>query len=155
MTATVISASSWGLLIEEAAREVFQIMLGSGLQPEAEITDTGANVSAVIGFAGQLRGLLTVRCNRSSALAIAAHMLGVTPAAAENELNDALGELCNMIAGGFKNKLEQQGVECLISIPTVVAGSDYKLHTLVSGLPIELYARFEGGALAISFQIQP
>jgi chemotaxis protein CheX len=34
-------------------------------------------------------------------------------------VEDAIGELCNMVAGGWKSKLEGEQAACLISPPTI------------------------------------
>jgi chemotaxis protein CheX len=145
---------SWQIALEDCAREVFQIMLGSSFHAENEPVPAVFSVSAVVGFAGQLRGLLTLRCSRASALSVAARMLGIQPALAEPEMNDALGELSNMVAGSFKTKLERDGFQCMISVPTVVSGSDYQLHNLADGSMTQVCGRFDGGTIEISLQLQ-
>jgi chemotaxis protein CheX len=145
---------SWSPALEECARGVFQIMLGSSFQPEPQSVPAVFSLTAVVGFAGQKCGLLTLRCDHASGLAIAARMLGVQPALAEPEMNDALGELSNMIAGSFKAKLEQNGLRCMISVPTVISGSDYQLHNIADGSLTQLAGRFDGGTIDISLQLQ-
>ena len=149
-----VSNVSWQRSLEECARDVFQIMLGSGFQIDGEPAPAAFSLSAVVGFAGQIRGLLTLRCSHASALSIAARMLGIAPALAEPEMDDALGELSNMIGGSFKTKLEQDGFQCMISVPTVISGSDYKLHSLADGRMTQLAGRFDGGTIEITLQLQ-
>jgi len=36
------------------------------------------------------------------------------------EISDALGEVCNMIAGNFKNKISGLSEGCMLSVPTVI-----------------------------------
>ena len=43
---------------------------------------------------------------------------------------DALGEICNMVAGNFKNKVSGLGNGCMLSVPTVITGRDYHCHSL-------------------------
>jgi chemotaxis protein CheX len=152
--ATNLSSVSWQRSLEGCAREVFRIMLGSSFQIDQEPAQAAFSLSAVVGFAGQIRGLLTLRCSHASALSVAAQMLGIQPALAESEMDDALGELSNMIAGSFKTKLEQEGFQCMISVPTVISGSDYKLHSLADGSMTEFVGRFDGGTIEITLQLQ-
>jgi len=145
---------SWNPALEESAREVFEVMLGSSFRVEPSPNAGTFSLTAVVGFAGQIRGLLTLRCDHSSGLFIAARMLGVQPSLAEPEMNDALGELSNMVAGSFKAKLEQDGLQCMISVPTVISGSDYHLHNVADGSVTRLTGRFDGGTVDISLQLQ-
>ena len=51
-------------------------------------------------------------------------MLGSTPET--NELvNDVIGELTNMIAGGLKSAYCDAGYPCSISIPTIIRGKSF------------------------------
>ena len=145
---------SWNPALEESAREVFQVMLGSSFRVEPSPSPESFSLTSVIGFAGQIRGLLTLRCDHASGLSIAARMLGVQPSLAEPEMSDALGELSNMVAGSFKAKLEQDGHQCMILVPTVISGSDYQLHNVADGLVTRLAGRFDGGTIDISLQLQ-
>jgi chemotaxis protein CheX len=48
-------------------------------------------------------------------------------------VDDAIGELCNMIVGGWKSKLDTSVAVCLISIPTITRADSARfkdaLHT--------------------------
>ena len=43
----------------------------------------------------------------------------------DQQMRDAIGEVANMIAGSFKNKLTGLAHGCMLSSPTVITGSDY------------------------------
>ncbi len=83
--------------------------------------------TAIVGLSGIVRGTCTVRMTTRAAQAMASAMLG-DEEADEEMLNDALGELCNMIAGGWKNRIPLLASECRLSPPTVISGSAYKVH---------------------------
>jgi chemotaxis protein CheX len=69
------------------------------------------------------------------------------------ELADALGEVCNMVAGNFKNKVAGLAEGCMLSPPTVVTGSDYSLHSLADFPALDVSLLFEGMPVVISLQI--
>jgi chemotaxis protein CheX len=69
------------------------------------------------------------------------------------EMTDALGEVCNMVAGNFKNKISGLGDGCMLSPPTVVTGSDYSMRSLADSPAVELSLLFEGMPIVISLQI--
>jgi chemotaxis protein CheX len=128
-------------------------MLGCTLTvPEAETPET-RGVTSMVGMAGQLCGVLSVRCGEAAARLMTSKMLGVELEKVGTELSDALGEICNMVAGNFKNKIAGLGDGCMLSPPTVVTGSDYRMYSLADSPALETKLLFEGMPLVISLQI--
>jgi chemotaxis protein CheX len=109
--------------------------------------------TAMVGLAGQLCGLLCVQCQQTGAALMTAKMLGVELDQVGPDLSDALGEVCNMVAGNFKNKIAGLAEGCMLSPPTVITGSDYSLHSLSESPAIEVRLLFEGLPIVISLQI--
>jgi len=58
-------------------------------------------------------------------------------------IRDALGEICNMVAGSFKAQLSDIATQCMLSVPTVVSGKDYELFPLADGLRVQVARSFE------------
>jgi hypothetical protein len=95
---------NWLPILELAVQEVFEIMLGCRLEPAAGSERKAASeVTAMVGLAGALCGILTMGCGARSANLIAARMLGTDVASSGEQVCDALGEICNMIAGNFES----------------------------------------------------
>ena len=46
----------------------------------------------------------------------------------DEDVKDAMGELANMITGNVKSRLEAEGNEIRLSIPTTVDGDNYKME---------------------------
>jgi len=145
--------SDWIPLLELSAREVFELMLGCHLKPLQPVPETGLDITAMVGLAGQLCGVLSVRSSRESAALMACKMLGAEADKESQEVRDAFGEICNMVAGNFKNKVSGLGEGCMLSVPTVVTGNDYSLHSLTDSPPLEVSLQFENHALVISLEI--
>ena len=145
---------NWLPVLELAVEEVFEIMLGTQVKPVplAENAPKG-EFTAMIGLAGALCGILTVCCDAKTAGQIARKMLGDTVNSAE-EVGDALGEICNMIAGNFKNKLAGTDERCLLSVPSVVSGGEYTLHSMAEGNSVETVLLFEDAPVAVRLQLQ-
>jgi chemotaxis protein CheX len=145
---------NWLPVLELAVEEVFEIMLGCRVKPVAPSEQTpNAEFTAMIGLAGALCGILTVSCDAKTAAQIAKSMLGDTAQSME-EVGDALGEICNMIAGNFKNKLAGTDERCMLSVPTVVSGEEYSFHSLADGNSVETVLLFEGAPVAVRLQLQ-
>jgi chemotaxis protein CheX len=110
-------------------------------------------MTAMVGLAGQLCGVMILRCSVESSTLMASRMLGVPPGEIGREGCDAFGEICNMIAGNFKNKISGLGNGCMLSVPTVISGSHYSLHPLSGSEPIEVTLLFEAAPISISLQL--
>lgn len=144
---------NWVPLMEVATREVFQMMLESELQLLDTATDPATDVASMVGLAGRLCGMLTVRCTRKLGALIASKMLGTAPDPMSPEIADACGEICNMVAGNFKNKISGLNDGCMLSVPTVVTGTDYNLRSLADYPALEVRLQLEGMPIVVSLEI--
>ena len=89
--------------LENAAIEVFEMMVGTPLCSSDQVTlPLLADYTSMIGLAGDICGVLSFRCSNKSAGQIACKMLGTEEDASAECTRDALGEICNMVAGAFK-----------------------------------------------------
>jgi chemotaxis protein CheX len=68
-------------------------------------------------------------------------------------MSDALGEISNMVAGNFKNKISGLGDGCMLSPPTVITGTDYSMYSLADSPALEVRVMFENMLVAITLQI--
>jgi chemotaxis protein CheX len=144
---------SWIPLLDTSVREVFELMLGSSLTVPAIVEDTKLDVTSMVGLAGKLSGVFTVRCGQKAAVLMASKMLGVTLETLSPEVADALGEVCNMVAGNFKNKIAGLAEGCMLSPPTVITGGDYTLQSMSGSPALEVWLLFEGMLMVVSLQI--
>jgi len=138
------SESRFTAALGSAAEEVFAMMVGTPLGPsELATLPHAADYTAMIGLAGDLCGVLSFRCSHNLAAQIAGRMLGSEAAPSAESIRDALGEICNMVAGSFKAAVSDIASQCMLSVPTVVSGNDYQLYPLVDGLRIQVAKSFE------------
>jgi chemotaxis protein CheX len=141
-------------ILERATHEVFEIMLGCQVNAVKLFEhQMKAGLTAIVGLAGALCGVVTVRCAAETAGQIARGMLGETTVS-EAQVADALGEMCNMIAGNFKNKLAGTDERCMLSVPSVISGTEYRFHSLVDGSSTEMAVLFENAPVAIQLQLK-
>lgn len=85
--------------------------------------------TAMVGMAGVLCGMTTIRCGDETASKLASRMLGGDAASNQSTVRDALGELCNMVAGNFNSKIRTLADHCMLSVPTGISDEDYVLET--------------------------
>jgi len=111
-------------------KEVFSTMVGmedllhlpSQIEPVTHFEDC---ITAMVGMAGTYSGLVNIHTPQNLALQITSSMLGMEVTEVDDDVQDALGEIANMIAGSFKLHLSRGGADIRISTPSVVTGSDY------------------------------
>jgi len=144
---------NWLPVLELAVEEVFEIMVGCRVKPAAQSDlKPKGEFTAMVGLAGALCGILTVCCDAKTAGEVARSMLGDT-ARSEEEVADALGEICNMIAGNFKNKLAGTDDRCMLSVPTVISGGEYNFYSLAEGNFMETVMLFADQPVSVRLQL--
>ena len=153
LRSTHIDYKEWVPLMELATREVFETMLGCELTRAEIAAGESLDITAMVGLAGKMCGVLTVRCNAKSATIMVSKMLGLESAKGSPDVLDAIGEICNMVAGNFKNKIPGMGDGCMLSVPTVITGGDYRLHYLADCADLEIRLLFENMTIEVSLQL--
>jgi chemotaxis protein CheX len=86
------------------------------------------DISGVIGLAGEATGSVAVTFPARLAQRIYAQMVGEEHSTLSEEVRDAVGEVVNMIAGGAKALLSQQGYSFRIAIPSIVVGEGHTIE---------------------------
>ena len=152
-----VGREHWLPTLQLATQEVFDLMLACPLEIPAEapcesLTKNGLDITSMVGLAGQLCGILTVRCSSKSGVRMVSRMLGIDAEDAGPEVWDAVGEICNMVAGNFKNKIAGLGDGCMLSVPTVITGTEYSLHSMVND-EIHTVLLFEGEPIFLSLEV--
>jgi len=115
-------------------REIFTSMVGvEDLLRLPLLTDPRTHfsdcITAMVGFAGFFNGLVSLHVPKSLALRFTSSMIGMEVTEVDADVNDALGEIANMIAGSFKHHLSKEGHEVRLSTPSVVTGEEYVVST--------------------------
>lgn len=140
--------------LAKAACEVFEIMVGTSLAAATEESPAFASdFAAIVGIAGTLCGLVGLHTSFECARRMAARMLGSDEVAAGGDVQDAIGEVCNMIAGSFKARIAGLADGCALSVPTVIIGRDFALFSLARGEHYEVTYTFEGKPLTVTLDL--
>jgi chemotaxis protein CheX len=138
--------------LEASVQEVFQLMLGVHCVREARTAiNEQESVTAVVGFGGLLSGACVFRSGKSTALSIAGLMAGMEFSEIDDVVKDAIGEICNMIAGAWKGKVPELAANCGLSVPAVISGRDYNLH--VQAPEFQLHHAYKFGEAAFDVTI--
>jgi len=96
----------------------------------AEIMVVGA-----IGFTGEVNGVTYLYLGKPLAHVITARMTGMEMSELEEPdseeiVNDVIGELSNMSVGSFKTSLCDHGLNCTVTLPTVLRGRDLSIDSI-------------------------
>jgi len=128
-------ANTIGDAIKEAVSEV--VMTYTGTQPEFVGTEARkedfalAEISSIIGLTGEkLQGAFVVSLDRELLFEFMKLLLGEAPGELNQEALDMAGELANMICGAFRRRFEKFGATLKASVPSMITGKDYKIHSL-------------------------
>ncbi|WP_263359566.1 chemotaxis protein CheX [Acidicapsa ligni] len=130
--------------LHETVDEVFLMMLNMSCDAiEQQAIQDSETITAVVGFGGLLSGACVFRSGKSVALSIAATMTGMEFSEIDDMVKDAIGELCNMLAGVWKGKVPELSANCGLSIPAVITGRDYSIHVQAPEFRLHQEYRFE------------
>jgi chemotaxis protein CheX len=104
-------------------------------------------VMACVQITGGWQGAVVVTCPLEVAEAITAAMFELDPgAASQEELDDAMGEMANMIGGNIKGLLPGPSQ---LSLPTVAEGRNFSAAFPGAELAVEALYALEAGPLGI------
>jgi chemotaxis protein CheX len=141
--------STWTSLLQVGAKEVFQIMLQTDLAdiPNAEELTISGDVTAMVGLAGALCGVMSIRLDEHTAEKITGRMLGSVGKVNPSDVPDAIAEVCNMVAGNFRSKITKLADHCMLSVPTVIRGEDYEMVAVSDGDQIAVVLSCDGSPI--------
>ncbi|PID72016.1 MAG: chemotaxis protein CheX [Desulfobulbus propionicus] len=145
--------------IVAATMEVFETMIfmdiqAGDMQVGNDIMVT-ADISSCIGLAGDVRGLVGVHCPGEVAMGITAAMLGMEFDEINEDVQDAVGEIVNMVAGGIKVGLAEQKKDTQLTVPTTVVGKSLRTGGLSGGTRLMVPFSVEQGTFGVEMKFVP
>ena len=91
------------------------------------------DISGIIGLTGAARGSLALSFSGSCILRVVSNMLGEEITDLNADIQDAVGEITNMISGAARKNLEAKGFNITAAIPTVVFGKGHSIIHVMGG----------------------
>jgi chemotaxis protein CheX len=133
-----VMSEDWQPILKSAAESVFTTMLSYALEfalPVENFFNGEKHIAGAVGFTGTYSAIIYLYSSTSFARHMTSSLLGMPEEEIQEDemVNDAIGELTNMVAGHIKSKLNNQGKDCVMTIPTVVRGHDFRIEP-VSGV---------------------
>lgn len=120
-------------LIEGSVHEVFSTMLSIQVRSEpctGPLPGSESQIAGAVGFIGRMSGVVYLYCTNSFARCITCHLLGLEEKDIDSDemVNDAVGEMANMIVGHIKSRLSDRGMPCVLTIPSIVRGKNFSVE---------------------------
>jgi chemotaxis protein CheX len=144
--------------IIESAKEIFSSMLMMEIsaieETKAETHHLVDSISGVIGLAGTHKGALAIHLPHRVAIAITSGFLGIDVEEMNSDVEDAVGELANMLGGNVKSILSENGRDINLSMPTTISGHDYDYQSNKDAERIFIMFRCETGQFTIELQLE-
>jgi chemotaxis protein CheX len=156
-------------IVQDAIVRALQNVCRTMLRQEARLVERTAGAEPAgpelsfqiigsVGFAGVASGMVYLCLTDEFALKATGHILGMSPAEVEmngpDVLKDAIGEITNMTAGGFKNELCDLGFPCKLTLPTILRGHQLRVAAIKSAARHVFHFDCSGHRLVADIQLK-
>jgi chemotaxis protein CheX len=145
-----------------AVQNVFTTMLGLQIamgKPELKHNKlTSGEVTGVMGFAGDKKGMFSLSLTKVSTLQVYKCMVGEEAVSISPEVIDCIGELTNIISGQARVQIEKLGYKLSAALPTVIVGEKVEISFItkvpVVVLPFTFQANGVPGQFYLDFSFE-
>lgn len=146
-------------LVDGAVKEVFGTMLNLQMvaTPADQATMNGQpQVAGAVGFVGRATGVFYIYTTVAFARRVTCGLLGLTEGEIHGEemVNDAMGEIANMVVGYIKSRLVDRGMSCVMTIPSVVRGSHFDIEGVANTETLRLAFDCNGNPLRVEVLVK-
>jgi chemotaxis protein CheX len=145
-------------LAGDTMTSVFQTMLALPLEPVPGDPAVGfpEHVSGSVGLGGEkVIGAVYIHMSAEFAKLVASTMLGMgADEIADSDVNDVVGEMCNMVAGGLKSTLCDTGAACAVSTPAIIRGTSLAIETVPDVRQEKLVFECQGSRVIVEVHIK-
>jgi chemotaxis protein CheX len=118
--------------IIESTLEIFSTMVMMDVSVDNENVETDGKlhdaITGLIGLAGTHKGVLAIHIPHPVAMAITSNFLGIDVTEINADVEDAVGELANMLGGNVKTILTGNGRDIDLSLPSTISGASYNFQ---------------------------
>ena len=117
--------------IVDSVTDVYDMMLSMEIEYTGDSIQQKTVDNCILGsinIVGAVVGIVNIDVSETLSREMVASMLEMDPEEIEGheEIQDVLGEVCNMVAGSLKSGLCDAGMECELSTPALIIGQDYQ-----------------------------
>ncbi len=144
--------------IVESTEEIFSSMVMLDVTLDGSVTELPPlmedNVTGTIGLAGTRKAVLAIHFPSTVAANVTASFLGMEADEVADDVDDAIGEVANMLGGSIKGFLDEKGSDIELSLPSIIRGSSYTLN--IKGSSDRLFFAFvcDAGPFYVEFLLE-
>ena len=142
----------------DATMEIFTGMvmmdISTAGEPTRELGPLKNTITGMVGMAGVHRGMLAVHFPYKVALAITSSFLGMDVEEINEDVQDAVGEIANMLGGNVKTLLSDRGNDIELSLPSTISGDEYTFFSQEQVDQVVLPFRSPAGIFHVEFELE-
>lgn len=112
------------------------------------------SITGVIGLAGTHKGVLAIHFPITVALAITSSFLGMDVDEMNEDVEDAVGELANMLGGSVKSILSAKGRDIELSLPSVISGENYDFQPTREVDRVVIPFKCDAGEFSVELELE-
>lgn len=139
----------------KATKDVLSAMAALDIVPGAPYVKKDniarGDVSAVIGLTGDKNGTFSISFDRKTAVHLVKQMLGDAVEDIMRDVQDAVGEITNMISGQARVGLVELGLKLQGSTPSVIMGDNHSIAHMTSSFAMAIPFTCEAGTFTLEF----
>lgn len=144
--------------IIDSTQEIFSTMVMMEISVGDEQVESrrilSDSISGIIGLAGTHKGVLAIHLPKIVAMAITSSFLGMEVEEIGPDVEDAVGELANMLGGNIKTILSQNGRDIELSMPTTISGKEYDFQPTKDAEQVVIPFLTEAGRFIVELQLE-
>jgi chemotaxis protein CheX len=124
-------------LVGSGVTEVMTTMMSFRVQQTPNTINFASgegHVASAVGFIGKTTGVIYLYASDTFARQMTCRLLGLEDSDIDGDemVNDAMGELANMVVGHIKSRLVDRGLACVLTIPSIIRGSSFSIEPVSS-----------------------
>lgn len=123
-------------------------------EPMEKIGSLKKSITGMVGLAGTHKGLLAVHFPKEVALAVTSSFLGMEVEGINEDVQDAIGEVANMLGGNLKTILSDRGKDIMLSLPSTISGDEYAFSMQAEGDRVILPFQAPAGMFYVEVELE-
>lgn len=142
----------------ESVKEIFSSMIMMEISVSGNLHEQtiplADSISGVIGLAGTYKGVMAIHLPNMVATAITSNFLGMEVDEINEDVEDAIGELANMLGGNVKSILSERGRDIDLSLPSTISGRQYDFQPTKEAERFIVPFSCEAGPFSVELQLE-
>nr|WP_240193520.1 chemotaxis protein CheX [Desulfobulbus alkaliphilus] len=123
-------------------------------EPLSSLGSLQHSITGMVGLAGTHKGVLAVHFPNQVAKEVTSSFLGVEVDEINEDVQDAIGEIANMLGGNLKTILSDRGKDIQLSLPSTISGEKYSFTSQTEVDQVILPFQAPGGIFYVEVELE-